>query len=344
MINIISKAYLSKTATGPKKVVDNLIKGLDLLGYPYVVNKRLDACEMLWIHDDVDALASIGKLDDSIKIVAGPNLYVVARQIPQTIDLSKIVYLHPSEWVKDFWETFGFDRCPIEAWPAGIDTEEYKPSTREKKTVLIYFKQRSQEELMQVKKALDEKHITYQLITYGNYREEDYRKLLEETRYIVWLGRQESQGIALQEALAMNVPILVCDVNRLGHWEASPKEMAVFTEEENAFPRATSAAYFDERCGIKIKDLSMLGDAVDTMERDLGGFKPRQYILENLSLEKQARDLLAIYKKHFGITFEQGKQATVCKRGNWRNNKPHYKMYVRLKRLAKRLLRPGKHI
>ena len=55
MINIISKAYLSKNATGPKKVVDNFIKGLDILGYPYVINKRLDACQRLWIHDDTAA-------------------------------------------------------------------------------------------------------------------------------------------------------------------------------------------------------------------------------------------------------------------------------------------------
>lgn len=344
MLNIISKAYLSKTSTGPKKVVDNLIKGLDILGYPYVINKQLDACEMLWIHDDLEALSSIDTLDVATKVVAGPNLYVVPRQIPKTINLSKIVYLHPSEWVKDFWITFGFDRCPIEAWPVGIDTEEYKPSTQEKTTVLVYFKQRSLEELTRVKEALDKKSTTYQIITYGEYREEDYKKLLETTRYIVWLGRQESQGIALQEALAANVPILVCDVDHLGHWEASPKEMAVFTEEENAFTNTTSAAYFDDRCGIKIKDLSMLGDSLDRIERALHDFSPRQYILENLSLEKQAKDLLAVYEKYFGITFEQGKQITICKRGNWRNNKLYFKIYSKLKQSIKRLLRPGKHI
>ena len=344
MLNIISKAYLSKTSTGPKKVVDNLIKGLDLLGYPYVVNKRLDACGMLWIHDDTEALASIGKLDDSIKIVAGPNLYVVARQIPQMIDLSKIVYLQPSEWTKDLWVSFGFDRCPVEAWPTGIDTEEYKPSTREKKTVLVYFKQRSQEELARVREALDKKNIAYQIIHYGNYKEEDYKQLLGETRYIVWLGRQESQGIALQEALAADVPILVCDVDRLGHWEASPKEMAVFTEEENNYTGATSAAYFDERCGIKIKDLATLGGALDTMECSLGTFRPRQYILENLSLEKQARALLAMYEKYFGITFDQGRSDVACKRGNWRNNTLYFKIYMQLKRSIKQLVRPGKRI
>ena len=72
MINIISKSYLSRNVSGPKKVVDNLIKGLNILGYPYVVNKRLDACQRLWIHDDTVALAEINK-DKTKAVDAGPK-------------------------------------------------------------------------------------------------------------------------------------------------------------------------------------------------------------------------------------------------------------------------------
>ena len=339
MINIISKAYLSKNATGPKKVVDNFIKGLDILGYPYVINKQLDACERLWIHDDVAALARINKLSPEIKIVAGPNLYVVLRQVPRDIDLSKIVYIHPSQWVKDFWLHFGFDRCPIEPWPTGIDTEEFRPSPKIKKFALVYFKQRSQEELFQVEKALKKKGVAYRIINYGNYQEQEYKKLLAETCYVIWLGRQESQGIALEEVLATDTPVLVCDVDRVGHWIASQKEMAVFTEAENNFANTTSAAYFDERCGVKIKNLSEIDEAVNKMENEWQNFQPRQYILENLSLEKQAGDLLAIYDKYFGLTIEQGRRISAGKSGNWRNNKLYFKLYLNLKNSAKHILR-----
>ena len=51
MINIISRAAVSNRASGPKKVVSNLIKGLEKIGYPYVVNARLDACKRLWIQE-----------------------------------------------------------------------------------------------------------------------------------------------------------------------------------------------------------------------------------------------------------------------------------------------------
>lgn len=330
---------MSKSASGPKKVVDNLIKGLDILKYPYVVNKRLDACERLWIHDDTVALARINKLNSNVKVIAGPNLYVVPRQVPQNIDLSKIVYLQPSEWVKDFWLHFGFNHCLIETWATGIDVEEFKPSLKTKKFVLIYFKQRSQAELFRIEKSLKEKNIAYKVIHYGDYQEQEYKKLLEEARYIIWLGRQESQGIALQEALSTNTPVLVCDVDSVGHWVASQKEMAVFTEAENNFTNTTSAPYFDERCGIKIKDLSIINGAIDQMEKELATFHPRRYILENLSLEKQAKDLLLIYEKYFGLTVEQGRRILIGKNGNWRNNKLYFKLYLNLKDLAKRFLR-----
>ena len=339
MLNIISRIYLSESASGPKKVVDNLIKGLDILGYPYVTNKRLDACERLWIHDDAAALARVNKLNSKIKIIVGPNLYVAPRQVPRNIDLSKIVYVHPSQWVKDFWLHFGFDRCPIEPWPTGIDTEEFKPSSKTKKFVLIYFKQRSQEELSQVEEALKDKNIDYKIINYGDYQEPEYKKLLEESRYVIWLGRQESQGIALQEALATNTPVLVCDVRNVGHWVASQKEMAVLTDEENNFTNTTSAPYFDERCGVKIENLSMITEAIDSMEKKLDAFRPRQYILENLSFEKQARSFLAIYEKYFGLSLESGLKEELINAGDWRNNKLYFKLYLDFRDLVKIFLR-----
>jgi len=340
MINIISKAYLSKNATGPKKVVDNLIKGLDILGYPYVINKRLDACQRLWIHDDTAALARINKLDPSVKVVAGPNLYVVPRNIPRAIDLSKVIYLHPSQWVKDFWLDFGFGRCPIEVWPAGIDTDEFKPAPDDKEHVLVYFKQRGSEELEIIENSLQKRKIKYKLINYSaSYKEKDYKDLLKKSRYLIWLGRQESQGIALEEALACDIPALICDVSYVGQWSVDRKLRGILDEEENAYQNTTSAPYFDERCGIKIKDLSKISEAINIMEDGCESFNSRQYIVKNLNLEKQAADFLLIYEKYFGLTIEQGRHISLGKSEDWRNNKLYFKLYLNLKNSAKHILR-----
>jgi glycosyltransferase involved in cell wall biosynthesis len=338
MLNIISLSILSNRVSGPKKVVENLIKGLEKLHYPYVINKRLDSCKRLWIHDDTDALREAVFLPADIKVVVGPNLgrYILPRHIPDEIDLSRMVYLLPSKWTKEFWLDFGFKRCPIEVWPVGIDIDEFNFLPKEKKYVLLYLKQRSLDELRIVEEVLKRKNIIYRILRYPEYKERDYKEMLSETRYAVWLGRQESQGIALQEALAANVPVLVCDVSYVGHWVASKREMGIFNKEENEYRNTTSAPYFDNSCGIKIKDLNCLSEAVDYMERNWQGFSPRDYILKNFNLEKQARELLTIYEKYFNLSYTDGFREKMIKMGNWKNSFLRYKLLIATKDLAKK--------
>lgn len=336
MLNIISRSILFKNISGPKKVVENLIKGLDKLGYPYVVNKRLDACKRLWIHDDRAALKKINSLPPEIKVAVGPNLYDLPKNVPSDLNLKRAVYLQPSPWSKKCWEYFGFNKCVLDVWPSGIDIEEFKPSKDKKEFVLIYFKQRFDEELKIVKDILARRNINFRIIDYvKGYKEENYKNLLKKTRYLIWLGRQESQGIALQEALSSGVPILVWDVKYMGHWQVPPAVAAIFSEEEKNYKDTTSAYYFDDSCGLKIKEASELKKAVEYMEKNLDKFQPRKYILENLSLEKQAKELILLYEKHFGLSYEEGFDEKILRKGAWRNGKFYYVFYLKLKHLVK---------
>ena len=109
MINIISRSIISKETSGPKKVVENLIKGLEIINYPYCVNKDLKSTSQLWIHDDVNALKEASKL--KIKAIVGPNIFILPRNIPSNLNLSTFTYVHPSQWAVDFWKDFGFNKC-----------------------------------------------------------------------------------------------------------------------------------------------------------------------------------------------------------------------------------------
>lgn len=338
MLNIISKAYQRHYQSGPKKVVDNLVKGLRRIEYPFVVNKQLDACKRLWIHDDIEAVKQAVSLPTEIKIVVGPNLVVLPEHVPVGLDLSRFVYLHPSLWAKKFWEDCGFSACPIVAWPTGIDTDEFAPSQGPKRTVLVYFKQRFPEELTAVEQVLQKKQIAYQIVRYPTYRERVYKRLLGEARYVVWVGRQESQGIALQEALAANVPILLWDVTHMGQWQASKREMEVFSSEQNTHT-ATAAEYFDDTCGVRIFSEAELAGALDRMEQQYSGFTPRKYIESHLSLEKQARDFLEIYHTYFGIGADAGKTEKLRATGNWQNRSLKKRTVFLAKDIAKTAIR-----
>ncbi len=291
MINIISESFRNTTIRGPHKVVHNLVKGLERMGYPYVINKDLNCCKRLWIHDDVAALYALKQIRKDAGIIVGPNLFVNPENIPRSINLLRTVYVQPSEIVKNVWRARGYTASPMEVWPVGIDTEEYKTSDGHKDVILVYFKNRKQEDLHHVTDLLSRKGMPYEIMRYGSYNEAEYKNALQKARFMVWVGGYESQGIALQEALSCGVPVLVID---------KAVSDTRFDKE------STAAPYFDARCGIVVKGIESFGESLDRMIVKEKTFSPRQFVLDNLELVSQTRVFLELYEKHFGYSVEDG--------------------------------------
>ncbi len=285
-----------------------------------MVNGRLDAASQLYIHDDVQALRKIKDLPDYVCPIIGPNLFINPEDIPDSLSLGRSVYIHPSDNVIRIWKKKGYGKTALDVWPAGVDTERYKPDGRPKKEVILYFKQRTSEELAAAEAMLEEKNIPYRLFRYGYYKEEDFCDALLDARYLVWLGGFESQGLALEETLSSGVPVLVVDKKPSSSFEEG----------------ATAAPYWSDECGLRISDINLLSATLDEMERSLPSFNPRNYIEQNLNLEKQAEALIALYDKHFGITFEQGLSESPRSAGRWKPSQL-IRNYSRLKRLLGRL-------
>lgn len=314
MLNIISRSAKATFVGGQVKVFQNLVKGMDRIGYPYVVNRRLDACEKLWIHDDTRALPLIKRLPPQIKVVVGPNLYVMPRDMPQRLDLHRAIYVHPSDWSVDVWRKYGFDLCPLRVWPTGIDTDMFAPTpSGDRKHVLIYHKNRDPAELDQIKNVLTKLGMKYEIIIYRKYKQEEYLRQLTQSRYVIWHGASESQGIALQEALACNVPILLWDVATLKQFWIGGGDCYLFSEDEKQFP-VTAAPYFDQTCGIKIWSIEELEPAIHRMQSEWSTFEPRAFVIKNLSLEKQAMELLDFY----GDWQHEGLPRNADPMGGWR--------------------------
>lgn len=294
MLNIISRSANEKRIGGQVKVFQNLIKGLGRIGYPYVVNRRLDACEKLWIHDDTRALPLLASLPPRVKVIVGPNLYVMPRDMPKKLDLSRAIYLHPSEWAVQIWQAQGFNLCPLKPWPVGIDTELFGPVPYgDRDQVLIYHKHRDPGELAQTKCVVEKMGLQYENVIYGSYRQDDFLEQLGVSKYVIWHGCHESQGIALLEALARNIPILLWDVVSLGQFRSSSRSYR-FLDYEKQFA-ATAAPYFDSTCGIRILSIGELEAAIHRMEMEWHTFQSRSFVVHNLSLEKQAGALLDFY-------------------------------------------------
>jgi hypothetical protein len=211
--------------------------------------------------------------------IFGPHFSVFPDSRFDTIKGANSIYNVLSEWNLKVHQSFPIcDEINIVKIPFGVDTYrfcEIQPLEK-RETVFVYFKQRNPLELDFLKKYLDSKNIKYNLFSYeGRYKEEDYIRCLQNAKYGIWLGRHESQGFALEEALSCNVPLLVWDVRSMN------QEIG---QNYHDIP-STSIPYWDERCGKFFYNVSELDETFKSFLSTMETYKPREYILENLSFE-----------------------------------------------------------
>ena len=299
-INIISRSLRTGASLGPSKVIRNTIRGLELIGVNISLNEDIHQFDINWVHDDLRAYAHAVAFKKPIMF--GPNLVANPEELPfcWRKPANGSICLVPSEWVAKAWSSCTeLDRLAIEVWAAGIDTQTYrliqKNGNINESFVLIYFKNRNKIDLDYVVQKLVEKNIPYRIFAYGAYDEFEYLESLRAAKYAIWLSGTESQGFAIMEALSTSLPILVLDClnindNVLDETIVSrprfPKEFSKI--------RASSAPYFDERCGLIIDHISEADQAIKKMEKIFSQFNPCEYILENHTLTLAAEKLVRI--------------------------------------------------
>jgi glycosyltransferase involved in cell wall biosynthesis len=180
-------------------------------------------------------------------------------------------------------------------WAAGIDTEEWRPSPvsqEERRRVLIYDKIRWNRDTLVpglLQPIIDElavRGLLYDVIRYGEYSPEEYKAKLEHSWAMVFMCEHESEGFACLEALSSNVPVFAWDCGEF----LDPHR---FAWGDPHIP-ATSVPFFDQRCGDTFSDLRSFREKLDDFLIRRPRCLPRQYILENLTLEQSAQRFLDI--------------------------------------------------
>lgn len=269
MIGIFTATDTS-TIRGPQKVVSNLLKGLELLKTEFRINQLGDFNGCLNNHR-----VFLGNLP--YNTLMGPNLVVNPPDDPYLfLNYKKI--LVPSEMVMENYKKF--DVCNSTKFfvhPTGIETEKWNEKKNIERDCLIYFKNREEKELFELKKFLEKLNISYYIIRYGEYDENTFREILSKIRYTILLTNTESQGIAYMEILSTNTPCFV--FNKIY---------------DDGLLRGESVQYFSNECGL-IFDKSLESDFSIDFEKfldNLAIYEPRKYILENFTLEKSAKKYL----------------------------------------------------
>jgi glycosyltransferase involved in cell wall biosynthesis len=276
----------------------NLCLGLDRLGVTYRVN------DYRYARRHPNDLACIigkpfvlGRVPWTNPILFGAAVYSHPLDDPELLTrlaVRKIVV--PGPWMEAMCRPY-WGNDSVKTWPVGIDTDRWQPMQPKGKVidVLIYDKVRWEHNQYEacliepIRKRLRKCGCSFEEIRYGYYREEDFLFALSRCRSMIFLCEHETQGIAYQQALSCGVPVLAWD--RAGPW----KDPAYYPH-RIVFEPVTSVPYWDRRCGAKFvsaDDFQASWEVFwDAVEAD--AYAPRDYILENLTLEKCAREYLNI--------------------------------------------------
>lgn len=226
------------------------------------------------------------------KFLFGPHFSVFpVKYYMDTIIGKNSMYVQPSEWVRDLWKNnILCKENRIEALPFGVDTNKFnenKPIS-ERRDVFIYFKRRKHQELNFMVSFLQKNGFNPKIFDYvSGYNEHEYIDYLHNSKFAIWITASESQGFALLEALSCNVPLLVWNVTSLNQEEGS----------NYIDIPASTIPYWDNRCGEYFTNLNELDDKYNTFINNLEKYKPREYILENLSFEKCSKKFIDIVNK-----------------------------------------------
>lgn len=280
----IVKKTLGKYS-GPDAVLDSLKRGLMELNIPFEVNPIKSKYKTVHVLSGIEILKEIVKKKSAGKIktlIVGPSTVQTPYDYNNLIQDRNIdILLFPSKWPKDWFINLESNlNDKIKIWPAGVKIPE-KSSNHEK--VLVFRKNVSEDIYKMVINTLDHKKIEYDIIAYGTYTRKDYIQKLLSTSILIYLQKSESQGLALQEAWAHNVPTLV--------WQNKDWEYGKYKWSDEK----VAAPYLTDECG-KFFTVETFSTELDLVLNNINIFNPRKYCIENLSDEVSAQKYLEIIK------------------------------------------------
>lgn len=274
---------------GPLSVLGSLKDGLEKNHVAFQINpSKRNTCANVHVLSGIEALKysiglkKAGKID---QLIAGPNLVITP------LDYNKILcnpeidaVLVPSEWIKKFYS----DLAPeisnkIFIWPAGTNMDNI--NLKERRTECIVYKKDVPDEVYNsIIHALKKRKIKFVLIEYGKFNREKYFKLLERSKFMIYLQAVESQGIALQEAWARNVPTLVWNKGSFTYPDGQTVTGNI------------SAPYLNEQTGMFFENTNTFEDTLEKFMSNLSTFNPHQYCQYNLSDTVSAEKYVNIVK------------------------------------------------
>lgn len=217
--------------------------------------------------------------------IFGPHFFVIPTDNDKIkmIDFNQdnLVYILPSEWCIDYSKKYNLNINLI-PFPFPVNTDRFNEVIGIDKTeVLIYFKGRDPNEFNFLIEKIKQKGINnYVIFSYFHrYDENDFINHIRKSKYAIVLDAHESQGFAIEEMMSSNLPLLVWSVTKFNQ---------EYGYNYPPYP-ATTIPYWDERCGEFFHEAHEFDDKFELFISKLDTYKPRDYVIENLSVDVCAK-------------------------------------------------------
>ncbi len=282
--------------SGPQKLMNNILEGLASLEN-IVFNNEIYDNNYFVTYQKKDSDKLINILNKKKKVIVGPlyniDSYLELASLSNKYDNLKIVVAStPAKHTMIEISNFKIDESKLLILPVGIDFEENilkngDNQLTENHKCLIYFKGRSDEELNVVVERLNNDKTNFKIFQYGAYKNSKLIDYAKTVKFAIILGRTESQGIAINKLMSMNIPLFVLD--------------ATTNSYEGLDFEGTTVPYWSKECGMKIRNIDNFDKEYDKFKTNLEDnyFYPYKFALEELSYEVMYKNLKNIFKNTF---------------------------------------------
>jgi hypothetical protein len=222
------------------------------------------------------------------RLLAGPNLMIRSNEYNHILASPEIDFvIVPCRWVEiSYIQEEPTLENRIRIWYVGVDISFWTPNTQKKidnsRNVVVYWKTEREDFCKEVESILKFYDYNPIRLKYGAYNHTQYKEALAQSLFAVVISVTESQGVALAEAWAMDVPTLVWERNEPLHAHGK------------IFWPIGSCPYLTEQVGRTWRTTEDLKHMLKNISGILPYFQPRKFVLESMSDEICARNLLSI--------------------------------------------------
>lgn len=286
---------------GVMMVALELMHGLDKIGVSYRFN------DYRYINKHPDEIACIvgkphllDKYNWKNPIIFGAGIFSHPIEDPFLLEKHPTIkkILVPGPWMKEAFDPY-YGSTIVAFWPVGIDTDNWNTHLKNETLTtdfLIYDKIRwehskfKNELIEPIISELQKRKLSFDLIKYGNYTHDELKDKLARCKAVIFLCEHETQGLAYQQILATGTPILAWD--RGGYWQDP-----YYYPHKVKYGPVTSVPYWDTRCGKKFSDIAHFINVLPSFMNEINLFNPREFIIQNLTLETAALKYMDIFKE-----------------------------------------------